>query len=168
MEGYRYSDEYRQLAEEASKDPRIILIDSVLRHEEVLGLMKVCDSFISLHRSEGIGLCIAQSMLLGKPVIATNYSGNTDFTLVNNSCLVEFKLVPVGVGEYQFYEGQVWAEPSVDHAADYMRRLVEDDGYRNVVATAGQAYIQAYHNPKVVGKIYQDRLLELGFLDFEL
>ena len=165
MGGDKYPDEYRQLAEEALKDSRIVLIDVMFQHEEVLGLMQVCDSFISLHRSEGIGLCLAQSMLLGKPVIATNYSGNIDFTLADNSCLVDFKLIPVKLGEYQFPEDQVWADPSIDHAADYMRRLVEDEAYRSKMANAGQSYIRTHHSSKSVGEIYRSRLAKLGLWD---
>ena len=127
--------------------------------------MKVCDAFVSLHRSEGIGLCLAQSMLLGKPVIATSYSGNTDFTLPDNSCLVDFSLIPVKDGEYPFWEGQVWADPSIDHAADYMRQLVADKTYCEKIAEAGRSYIKTFHSAEAVGKVYRSRLVELGALD---
>ncbi len=165
MDGDRYPDEFRCLTDEAQNDPRIILIDATFTVQEVLGLMKVCDAFVSLHRSEGIGLCLAQSMLLGKPVIATNYSGNTDFTLPDNSCLVEFKLIPVKEGEYPFWEGQVWADPSVDQAASYMQKLVADKTYCEKVAEAGRSYIKTFHSAEAVGKVYRSRLAELGLLD---
>ena len=164
MDGKRYPGEFKSLTEEAQKDPRIILIDATFTPKEVLGLMKVCDAFVSLHRSEGIGLCIAQSMLLGKPVIATNYSGNTDFTLPDNSCLVDFKLIPVEEEQYPFWEKQTWADPNVDHAAEYMKRLVADKTYREKVAKNGQSYIKNFHSAETVGKIYRGRLGELGLL----
>jgi len=164
MDGKRYPGEFKSLTEEAQKDPRIILIDATFTPKEVLGLMKVCDAFVSLHRSEGIGLCIAQSMLLGKPVIATNYSGNTDFTLPDNSCLVDFKLIPVEEEQYPFWEKQTWADPNVDHAAEYMKRLVADKTYREKVAKNGQSYIKNFHSAETVGKIYRGRLVELGLL----
>ncbi len=165
MDGDLYSDEFRRLTEEVQSDPRIFLIDATFKPQEVLGLMNVCDAFISLHRSEGIGLCLAQSMLLGKPVIATNYSGNTDFTLPDNSCLVDFDLISVKKGEYPFWEGQVWADPSVDQAADYMQKLVVDKTYCEKIGEAGQSYIKTFHSAEAVGKVYRSRLVELGLLD---
>ena len=146
-------------------DPRITIINTTYTPDEIIGLMNVCDVFLSLHRSEGIGLSIAQSMLLGKPVIATNYSGNTDFTRSDNSCLVDYKLIGVKKGEYPYSKGQVWADPNLDQATSYMRRLVEDDTYRNTVAEAGRLYIRTNHNSEAVGRKYKSRFVELGLLD---
>jgi glycosyltransferase involved in cell wall biosynthesis len=164
MDGSLYPQEFDRLAQEAKKDPRIILIDASYQSDEIIGLMQTCDCFISLHRSEGIGLGLAQSMLLGKPVIATNYSGNTDFTLEGNSCLVKYDLIPVGKNEYPFAKGQVWADPDVEHAAWYMKRLVEDEDYRESIAAKGQSTIRDNHNCAVIGKGYVDRLKTLGLV----
>jgi hypothetical protein len=46
-----------------------------------------------------------------------------------------------------------------------MRRLVEDDSYRNTVAEAGRLYIRTNHNSEIVGRNYLSRLVELGLLD---
>jgi glycosyltransferase involved in cell wall biosynthesis len=165
MDGDQYPSEFKLLNAVVQSDPRIKVINNTFTSDEIIGLMNVCDAFVSLHRSEGIGLSIAQSMLLGKPVIATNYSGNTDFTRPDNSCLVGYKLVEVKKGEYPYSKGQVWADPNIDQAASYMRRLVEDEIYRNTVAKAGHSYIKTNHNPEAVGKNYRSRLIELGLLD---
>lgn len=162
MDGALYPREFSRLAEQAKSDSRIILIDQAFRSDEMIGLMQNSDCFISLHRSEGIGLSLAQSMLLGKPVIATGYSGNTDFTLEDNSCLVKYKLIEVGEKEYPFAKGQVWADPDVDHAAWYMRRLVDDEGYRKSLAARGQSFILDQHNCSVIGESYLGRLRNLG------
>ena len=55
--------------------------------------MAACDCFVSLHRSEGFGLAMAEAMALGKPVIATNWSGNTDFMNPHNAACIDFRLV---------------------------------------------------------------------------
>ncbi len=162
MDGALYTKEFANLREQAKTDPRILLIDEKFRPDEMTGLMQTSDCFISLHRSEGIGLGLAQSMLLGKPVIATGYSGNTDFTLEDNSCLVKYDLIEVGEKEYPFAKGQVWADPDVDHAAWYMRKLVDDEGYRKSVAAKGQVFIRDQHNCRVTGERYLSRLRELG------
>jgi glycosyltransferase involved in cell wall biosynthesis len=165
MDGDQYPNEFKLLNAAVQSDPRITTINTTYTPDEIIGLMNICDVFLSLHRSEGIGLSIAQSMFLCKPVIATNYSGNTDFTGSDNSCLVDYKLIEVKKGEYPFYKGQVWADPNIDQAASYMRRLVEDEIYRNTVAKAGHAYIKTNHNSKTVGQGYRSRLVELGLLD---
>ena len=78
---------------------------------EVNGLIAATNAFVSLHRSEGFGFGLAEAMLLGKPAIGTDYSGNTDFLNRATGYPVPYELVPVGSGEYPDHEGQVWAEP---------------------------------------------------------
>ncbi|MGH9582417.1 MAG: glycosyltransferase, partial [Bryobacteraceae bacterium] len=134
----------------------------VLRRPELHELIAACDSFVSLHRSEGFGLGIAEAMYLGKPVIATNYSGNVDFTKQDNSCLVDYRLVPVKPGEYLFPEGQVWADPNVDQAAMYMRRLAGDRDYAKRIGSAGTESIRRQHSAKATGARYAKRLKQIA------
>src|SRR3546814_19524450 len=88
-------------------------------------LLRCCDCFVSLHRSEGFGRGLAEAMYLGKPVIATRYSGNLDFMDERTAYLVDHELVPVQTGEYPFAEGQHWADADTGQAADYMAALVD-------------------------------------------
>jgi glycosyltransferase involved in cell wall biosynthesis len=92
---------------------------------EMRDLLEACDAYVSLHRAEGLGLTLAEAMAVGKPVVATGWSGNLEFMDVANSYLVRYDLVQIerDVGPYR--RGQVWAEPSVDHAAELMRRVYE-------------------------------------------
>ena len=80
------------------------LIDAVAEHPDVelidacvglSSLIALCDCYVSLHRAEAFGLPIAQAMWLGKPVIATAYSGNLDYMTPENSYLVRSRLVPI-------------------------------------------------------------------------
>ena len=73
----------------------IRLIEGMLPEADMAGLMAAADIVISLHRSEGFGLVLAQAMALGKPVVATAWSGNLDFMNERNSAQVSYKLVPV-------------------------------------------------------------------------
>jgi glycosyltransferase involved in cell wall biosynthesis len=108
-------------------DPRIVILDRHLSREDMYGLQSVCDAYVSLHRAEGFGLALAECMALGKPVVATAYSGNLDFMSAENSCLVDYTLIPVKPGEYLQYEpGWVWADPDIDEAARHLRRLAEN------------------------------------------
>jgi glycosyltransferase involved in cell wall biosynthesis len=164
MNADRESDYYRELQLFARSDHRILLIDQNYSRAEVLALISVCDALVSLHRSEGFGRAPAEAMYLGKPVVVTNYSGNTDFTRDDNSCLVNYHLVPVGSTGYPYAKGQVWAEPDVAHAAFHMKRLAESSTLSRTIGLAGQKTIHEEFNPVVVGARYRDRLAQLGLL----
>lgn len=85
-----------------------------------------CDAVLSMHRSEGYGILLKQGLLLGKPVVATGWSGNVDFmTGEPNGYLVDYDLVPVNdpEGVYDSRQGLVWAEPRTEHAAELLVRL---------------------------------------------
>ena len=135
--GLSWADPAPLLAEIAAT-PRTFVIDGQLPYVDVLSLAASCDAYVSLHRSEGLGLNLLEAMLLGKPVIATGWSGNMDFMSRADSCLVGYDLVPVR-GRHPAYQpeaigpGQVWAEPRVSDAADWMRRLATDPILRSEI-----------------------------------
>ncbi|GJL70693.1 MAG: glycosyl transferase [Nitrospirales bacterium] len=146
------------------EDPRIILMDKVLTDRETKSLVKLCDCFLSLHRSEGFGRGLAEAMYLGKPVITTGYSGNLDFTNAHNSCLVDYRLIPVRDHEYPFATGQKWADPDIDHAVWFMKRVVNEPQYAQTLGRHAAGFIKTYHSSKAVGAKYRDRLAALNLL----
>ena len=125
-------------------NPNVIVINRSMTYREVLSLSASCDVYVSLHRSEGLGLNLLEAMSLGKPVIATAWSGNMDFMTVENSCLIGYDLVPVAAGHPAYQPaaigpGQQWAEPKIDEAVVWMRRLAGDDTLRaSIGARASQ------------------------------
>lgn len=154
----KHIDKYNKLLRQISSFPCVTLINTVLSRDEMYGLINSCDCYVSLHRSEGFGLGLAEAMFLGKPVIATGYSGNMDFTRLDNSCLVDYTLVDVPVNAYPYHIGQVWAEPVPGHAAYYMRRLLEDEPYRNNIAQKGQETVRLEFSHKSIGQRMESRL----------
>mgnify|MGYP001766612330 CR=1 FL=1 len=114
------------LAAAAEPCPRIRAIDAALPSEALHTLFDACDCFVSLHRSEGFGLNLAEAMMADRPVIATAYSGNTDFLSPDDGYPVEASLVPVPTGHYASHVGQTWAEPSLDCAIEWMRTVAGD------------------------------------------
>jgi glycosyltransferase involved in cell wall biosynthesis len=103
----------------------VLLIHKTMPRAEAYGLVAMSDCFISLHRSEGFGLGLAEAMLLGKPVIATGYSGNLDFMNRENSMLVDYQMVEITEDRPLYTRGNRWAEPSIAHAASYIRQVLE-------------------------------------------
>lgn len=123
-----YAHHHPQLLEElarAASEANIRIIDEIYDPSDTLALTEVCDAYVSLHRSEGLGLTMAEAMLLGKPVIATNYSGNVDFMNESNSFSVPYELVKLGRAMPPYEADAEWAEPSIEHAASLMRRLYD-------------------------------------------
>lgn len=145
-------------------DRRIVLRDEAMPRDDVVALLNAADCYVSLHRSEGLGLGLAESMYLGKPVIGTAYSGNVDFMTEENSCPVRFSLVPVWPDQYVYADTNTfrWAEADVEHAAHFMRRLVDDQQFRQSIASRARADIRARFDPRVIGQMMRARLEAIG------
>ena len=158
MNGGTYPEDYAALKQRLASVSGTHLIDETLAREEVYELEACCDAFVSLHRSEGFGLGLAECMFLGKPVVGTNWSGNVDFMTSAYSCPVDFSLVELDRDHGPYRKGQHWAEPDVDHASHYMRKLATDDAYRKEVGQRGQQTIRLQHSPGVIGERYRRRL----------
>ena len=146
----------------AEQDPRIHILDRTVSRDEILSLVDCCDSYLSLHRSEGFGRGPAEAMLLGKPVIVTDYSGTRDFCTPETACPVDYSLVPVGAQDYLFPAGQVWADADVDHAAAHMTRLVAEPDFARALGAAAKRHMETHHSLAAVGRAYAARLQELG------
>ena len=119
------------------------------------------DAYVSLHRAEGFGLCMAEAMARGKPVIATGYSGNLTFMDSESAFLVDYDLVPIvqRLSSVQFFErGMRWAEPRVDHAVEQLRSCVERVSLRERVAARGLARVKGVLAPRRVGELMRARV----------
>ena len=154
--------EYRELMRTAAQDLRIVVIDQFLSRNDMLALLDCTDVFVSLHRSEGFGRVVAECMLMGKPVISTNYSGSVDFAFEGTAYVVDGPLVPLKKGDYSEYEGQHWMDPDVGLAAQAMQRCVDDPSGTAAMALRGQAHVQTHHSIEAIAQRYQARLAQLG------
>lgn len=128
--------------------PNIRILTETLSTADTHALTLACDIVLSLHRSEGFGLVAAEAMLLGKPVVATGWSGNLEFMDAESAALVAYKLVPA-VDPRGVYEapGAEWAEADVHDAAAHLRRLADDPEARLALAARGQAHAVAALGP---------------------
>ncbi|PWW07521.1 glycosyltransferase involved in cell wall biosynthesis [Paenibacillus cellulosilyticus] len=139
-------------------------IEAPMTRQQTAGLIECCDAYVSLHRAEGFGLAIAEAMAKGKPVIATDWSGNTDFLNAHNGCPVRYTLVsnPVTVGPYQ--AGSWWAEPDLRQASNLMQQLVIDRRLGQRLGAAAAQTIASRYNPAALGAAMRNRLMEIGVL----
>jgi glycosyltransferase involved in cell wall biosynthesis len=158
MRGTADNPLWQDLQAAAQTDGRISIINETLDRGALLDLYRACDCYASLHRSEGFGRGMAEAMMLGKPVIATAYSGNIDFTNAETSGLVKFVMRRLKGGEYPFGDHSVWAEPNVEHAAYWMCKIVQNHKMRKNMAIVGQRYVKHKYSPDLIGKMYRQTL----------
>ena len=154
--------DYEKLRASAAALPGTTLIARTLSRTEIYELESSCDCFVSLHRSEGYGLAVAESMYLGKPVISTDWSATAEFLTAANGCPVRAPLVTLQENHGPYAQGQVWADPEVDHAAWWMRRLVEDRALGIQLGAAARVTIEERFSPAVIGARYRRRLEALA------
>ena len=127
------------LREAVARLPNVLIDTTVRPRAEAHAVMAACDIVLSLHRSEGFGLVPAEAMLLGKPVVATAWSGTEDFLSDEWACRVPYALVPATDPRGVFTApGAVWAEPELDAAADALRLLADDPARREQMGGAGR------------------------------
>jgi glycosyltransferase involved in cell wall biosynthesis len=158
------SPEHLRRLREASSGADVLILNGVLSREETNTLLALCDCYVSLHRSEGFGLTLAEAMSVAKPVIATAYSGNMDFMTVGNSFPVKYSLAEITENYGPYRTGNVWADPDLDHAAELMRHVFNNP---DVASTAGRQarrdVVDRLH-PRVVGEMMRSRLAHIADL----
>ena len=145
----------------AAKSAGAIIIDQRLPKEELNGLIAACNCYVSLHRSEGLGLTIAEAMMLGKPTIATAYSGNLDFMDENNSLLVGYDLVEIESTAGPYEKGHRWAEPSIPEAAKAMRWVFDYPEEARLLGERARLSTVRCFSPHECGSRMLDRLNQI-------
>ncbi|GAA5158364.1 glycosyltransferase family 4 protein [Amycolatopsis dongchuanensis] len=146
------------------------LIAGDLTRDDMDRLLATCDTYVSLHRSEGFGMGMAEAMAMGKPVIATGYGGNVDFMPPGAAALVGYEMRKIHERDHRFgaefgdwYRvGQLWAEPDVGQAARWLRRLADDPELRRLLGKRGAEAIEATCSPAAVGAAMLRRLAEIN------
>jgi glycosyltransferase involved in cell wall biosynthesis len=141
--------------------PDIVMIDGLVPLETKNAFVASCDCYVSLHRAEGFGLPLAEAMSLGKPVIATRYSGNLEFMTDENSYLVEAGLTRIGDETADYPSDGTWGEPDLDHAARLMRRVLEDPEEARARGKRAAEDIVRKHSLHAAGESMRERLREI-------
>jgi len=146
----------------AAGDRRIRLVEGYLSRAELWKLIASIDCYVSLHRSEGFGLGMAEAMACGVPVIATGWSGNVDFTRPDNSLLVDYDLVALERDLGPYRRGQTWAEPDLDCAADHMRRIAASADLRRKLGDRGKSTVARELTPAAIAPLVAARLAAIS------
>jgi glycosyltransferase involved in cell wall biosynthesis len=152
---------WRELVALCEADRRIELRAETLPYAEVLGMIRSCDAYVSLHRAEGFGRTLAEAMYFERPVIATAWSGSDEVVRPDTAIPIPYRLRPLEPGEYPYGEGAQWAEPDVTECAAAMSRIVEDGDLRTRLGRAAREHVRTHNDPWSVGRRYAERLAEI-------
>lgn len=157
----KYPSELAKLSNWLSGLPNVFMIDGFLSENESIELKRCADCLISLHRAEGFGLNLVEMMALGKPVVATGWSGNMEFMDTHNSLPVNYQLKPLpeNIGPYR--AGLHWAEADTEHAAKLLLKIIDDTSARLEIGRRARSHIEAELNPTKIGQLVQNRLIRL-------
>jgi glycosyltransferase involved in cell wall biosynthesis len=150
--------ELNAIFQKAAKRFPLYLISRTLSRSATLALISATDAYVSLHRSEGFGLPIAEAMAVGKPAIATAYSGNMDFTNSETAFLVDYQLTELRESRVVYPAGSHWAEPDLDCAATHMRNVAFDEERRQRVSRAGQVLVSRQYDANAGGSVIRERI----------
>ena len=141
--------------------PNVIIIEDVVEQGGVARLIDAADCYVSPHRSEGFGLTIAEAMSRGRPVIATDYSGPSDYLSEANGYPLGYKLVEITQDLGPYANGHVWADPNKRHLQTLMRRVAT---HREEALAKGAAALQTIKkrfSEAAVSTILQARLQQV-------
>lgn len=125
---------------------KVTLMNDNLERNEFMSIINASNCYISLHRSEGLGLGMLEAMSMAKPVIGTRYGGNMDFMRDDNSLLVNYTLVPVEKGAGPYKAGWLWADADIKEASGYMAKLYNDQVYAKHLGQRAQQSIQKQYS----------------------
>ncbi|KAI9020563.1 hypothetical protein DFJ74DRAFT_707608 [Hyaloraphidium curvatum] len=118
--------EWKALQPLVAGRPRIRPMPGHFPEADVRALFLAADAYLSLHRSEGLGLGMLQASARGRPVVGTAYGGNADFMREDTAYLVPYRKVPVGQQRGPYRPEFLWAEPDGKKAAEHLRRIASD------------------------------------------
>ncbi len=158
--GEQFREERRALAAATADRPEIHLVEDTVSRDMKDAMIASCDCYVSLHRSEGLGLTMGEAMYFGKPVIATAYSGNLDFMSPENSYLVPHAMVEIGPDAFPYPADKQWAEPDLEQAAELMREVVADPEAAARRGRKAAEDIRRTNSPEAASEILRMRLAE--------
>ncbi len=128
----QYVAKLNQAIQNAAIEDKVVFINKFIPQDDLVGLTNACDVYLSLHHGEGFGLGIAEAMILGKPVIVTDYSAPKEFCTPDNAMLIPYRMVKMKKCEcdiWQYKQVDEWAEPDIAAASNALLKLYNDPAF---------------------------------------
>lgn len=140
------------------RDARCLIVRQDMQPQELAGLVRACDCYVSPHRSEGFGLTVAEAMVQGLPVIATDYGGTVDFVTDEVGFPLRYNLIEIERGEGPYPKGAIWSDPSREHLRELLRMVVANPRAAAAKGQLARARILRDYSAAAVGKLIEKRL----------
>jgi glycosyltransferase involved in cell wall biosynthesis len=156
--GHLHASAVERLRHVIGTDDRIELLQRYLRVDELDSLYADSHAYVSLHRSEGFGLTVAEAMVRGMAVISTDYAGTAEFLDESVGWPIPYRMVEVGPGWLPYHEDGVWADPDLDAAAEAMRRIADDPAEAKRRGDAAREHILLTRSMPAAAQWMRDRL----------
>lgn len=138
--------------------PNVYILTQSYDKIEFNSLVRCVDAYVSLHRAEGFGLVMAEAMLIGTPVIATAWSANLEYMDSNTACLVDADVVELADDIPPYHRGNHWAQPNEQQAAQWMRKLYDDQQFAKRIALNAKEYMGLHMTTKCAAQRMKERL----------
>jgi glycosyltransferase involved in cell wall biosynthesis len=152
----------RYLAALVERDARCLVLRQTMGTDELAGLFRAADCYVSPHRAEGFGLSVAEAMALGLPVIATDYGGTVDFMTEKVGFPLRYRLVEVDREHGPYAKGAIWADPSREHLQELLRTVVENPRAAAAKGQKARARIIENYSATAIGRRIGERLAAIA------
>ena len=166
INGKKFPTEFKQLEQECKNN--VIHFSEHFEKKDVDVLIASCNCYVSLHRAEGLGITIAEAMSAGKPVITTNYGGNTDFMNTDNSFPVKYSLKKLDKDYGDYKKGNVWAEPDLEDAITLMKQVYENKKLAAEIGDKAKKYIKEKMSFSTIGNNIFNHIKKLEIKKIQL
>ncbi len=157
----KFPSEKEQILQEIGDSKKIKIVEKIFDKNALNYIISNCDSYISLHRSEGFGLTMAEAMYFKKPVIATGYSGNLEFMNEENSFLVSAEVISSDSNVINYIANTVWSEPSLQEASEWLKIVYEGGDLVRQKSEKGMQTVMNDLSLKRVGELIKKRCEQL-------
>jgi GT2 family glycosyltransferase/glycosyltransferase involved in cell wall biosynthesis len=152
----------RQLTRALRGAENVLVIADMLSEPDMDLLRAACDVYVSAHRSEGFGLNIAEFMALGKPAIATAYSGNLEFFDADTGFPIDYTLTEIATTTGPYLEHYVWADPKKSSLIAQFRHIYQNQPLAWARGRAGAQRIRDNFSAGQIGQEIRARLHTIG------
>jgi glycosyltransferase involved in cell wall biosynthesis len=132
--------------------PDIHFLDQRLGNREMGNLLASADLVISLHRSEGFGLMLAEAMSLGKIILSSNNSAPREYLNKNNAVLVDTVDCPVS-DRFGTYKTGEWSDPILTDATLKLSLILDEPENYTKLGKQAQIDVTKFDLPWTAAKL---------------
>ncbi|MCF3948169.1 glycosyltransferase [Acidiphilium iwatense] len=104
-----------------------LVIDAVFDSPDLVVLKSFADLYFSPHRSEGFGLNIFESLVLGVPALVSDYAGARELLGEGYPLLIQGRPVEVGAELGPYRANAIWFEPDIEAIVDKLHEFQKRD-----------------------------------------